>query len=103
MGPAPLFTPAGSRRAARPGIGSHAMFTIKIRQQKRPGERWHLIAEVTADLAQPGKLPEPEVSESNLLSFQIVPPRGSTPAVHITVGNVLVASSIRTERVFLID
>src|SRR5207302_253295 len=79
------------------------MFRIKIRQQKRPGERWQRLAEATTDLSQVVILPNAEASESDLLSVQIVPPGERVPAIRIFVGSVLVASNLPRDRVILID
>lgn len=79
------------------------MFRIKIRKQERPGERWLPIADETTDLSKPIKLVNHDASESDRLSLQIYPPADSTPAIHVFVGSVLVASSIPADRVAPID
>jgi hypothetical protein len=78
------------------------MIRIKIRR-KPPGERWLPLGEAATDLARPVKLADGETSESDQVSFQIFPPRESPLEVRVRVGSVLVASTIRADRVALID
>ncbi len=78
------------------------MFRIKIRHQKR-GEKWQPLADATTDLAAPVRLADATASESDVLSFQFYPPPGSNPALRVSVGSVLVASSIPTDRVHPIN
>ncbi len=79
------------------------MFRIKIRQQTRPGERWHTLADVTTDLAQPTRLADIIAAESDLLALQVFAPPGSTPAIRLFVGSVIVASSVATDRAHAIE
>lgn len=79
------------------------MFRIKIRQQKRPGERWHLLGDGVTDMTKPARLPDAKASESDQLSLQLYSPADCVPAVRILVGSVLVASTIPADRVARID
>ncbi|HJT75688.1 MAG TPA: nuclease domain-containing protein [Gemmataceae bacterium] len=79
------------------------MFRIRIRQQKRPGERWHLLGDAATDLTRPARLPDASASESDQLSLQVYPPSDRALAVRVRVGSVLVASTIPADRVALID
>ncbi len=79
------------------------MFTITIRRQKRPGERWQPVGEATVAPAGPAKLPEAEASESDVLRVQVAAPPDAAPAVRVRVGSVLVASTIPADRVALLD
>jgi len=79
------------------------MFRIKVRQQRHPGERWHLLADASVDLSKPVSLANIEASESDHLSLQIYPPIDSTPAIRVFVGTVLVASSIPADHAVPID
>jgi hypothetical protein len=79
------------------------MFTITIRRQKRPGERWQPVGEATVAPASPARLPEAEASESDVLRVQVIAPPDAAPAVRVRVGSVLVASTIPADRVALLD
>lgn len=79
------------------------MFRIKIRQQKRSGERWHLVGNAATDLTKPARLPDTSASESDQLSLQVHPPGDCVPAVRVLVGSVLVASTIAADRVAPMD
>ncbi len=78
------------------------MIGISIRQRKGPGERWQSLVDVTVDLAAPVQLHPVEAAESDQWAAYFVPLSGRVPDLRLLVGDVLVASSLPTDRVALI-
>jgi hypothetical protein len=79
------------------------MIRITIGQRKNPGEAWRSLADVTAEPLRPALLAAAEAAESDLLSFRFFRKAGPPIAIRILVGSVVVASTLRTDRVALID
>jgi hypothetical protein len=79
------------------------MIRITVGQRTNPGDPRHILADVTAAPSRPTVLRAAEAAESDVLSFRFFAAVTPPPAIRILVGNVVVASTLRTDRVTLID
>src|SRR5262245_49794388 len=77
------------------------MIPIDIRQRSGPADRYRLLVEAVTEPSRPVTLPPAAVSESDQFSVRVFV--SGYAAVRVFVGSVLVASSLGSDRVLLMD